>query len=482
MSFSGSMRGRILRSFGADALGQVLNVGVRLLLVPLFLSTWGAETYGEWLILTALAAWFGLGDLGGQLYFINRLTAEWSAGKIDAFQRVLSTGLLLFLVSSTLLFGCVLIAVNWIPVASWLGLKTVDQDLAEAILLLMALRFLASLPIGLFLGIYRAIGIQATSVMYGNLILMIQFVASALALLAGGGMLLLAILEVVPFLLVFVVVIWDLRRRLPKEVSLFELASADRLVLRSAISPSLHFLGIQLSSAIIIQGSVLVVAKQLGPVEVAIFSSMRIVANVMSRFMGVLSHAAWPEITRLAILGQDEKLAKLFTVILNLALFVGLCYLALIVNFGQMLYNWWLNNNLPYDFWVMYLLSCQVVMAVLWTWGGNLLMATNRHEEYARWQLPINLLAILLSYWGAVEFGLLGAVAGLFAGQSLPMLLIVYLLLVKKGWHQIAFSLVITSLAGLVLLPTTLNIWAGLVAVILCSGVIVLRNCGDKEK
>ncbi len=467
MSFSGGMRGRILRSFGADSLGQVLNIGIRLMLVPLFLSTWGAEAYGEWLILTALAAWFALGDLGGQLYFINRLTAEWAAGKIDVFQRVLSTGLLLFIVSSGLLLGVALLAVSWLPIASWLELKAVDHDLVKAILLLMALRFSVSLPVGLFLGIYRAIGVQATSVMYGNLILMIQFVASALALLAGGGMLLLASLEVVPFLLVFVAVIWDLRRRLPKEVRLFALANADRSILRSAISPSLHFLGLQLSMAIIIQGSVIVVAKTLGPVEVAIFSSMRIVANAMSRFMGVLAHAAWPEITRLAILGQDEKLAKLFTIILNLALFVGLCYLVLIVNFGQMLYNWWLNNNLPYDSWVMYLLSCQVVMTVLWTWGGNLLMATNRHEEYARWQFPVNLVALFLCYWGAVEFGLLGAVVGLFAGQSMPMLLIVYFLLVQKGWHQIAFSLVITSLAGLVLLPMTLNVWSGLLGIAL---------------
>jgi len=476
LSFRGSMRGRILRSFGADTLGQVLNVGIRLMLVPIFLSTWGAEAYGEWLILTAVAAWFALGDFGAQLYFINRLTTEWAAGRIDIFQRVLSTGLLLFIVFSVLLLGVALLAVLLLPITSWLELKAVDHDLVKAILLLMALRFSVSLPVGLFLGIYRAIGVQATSVMYGNLILMIQFVASALALLAGGGMLLLASLEVVPILLVSIAVIWDLRRRLPKEVRLFALANRDRAILRSAISPSLHFLGLQLSMAIIIQGSVIVVAKTLGPVEVAIFSSMRIVANAMSRFMSVLAHAAWPEITRLASLGQDEKLAKLFTIILNLSLFFGLCYIVLIVNFGHILYNWWLNNNLPYDFWVMYLLSCQVVMTILWTWGGNLLMATNHHEEYARWQFPVNLAALFLCYWGAVEFGLLGAVAGLFAGQLLPMLFIVYFLLMQKGWRQIAFSLVITSFAGLALLPMTLYFWSALLGIVLVTVFIFRLN------
>lgn len=467
MNFSGGMLGRILRSIGADTLGQVLNVGIRLLLVPLFLSTWGAEPYGEWLILTALAAWFGLGDLGGQLYFINRLTAEWAVGRVDVFQRVLSTGLLLFVGSSTVMFGCVLIAVNWLPVASWLELKAIDQELASAILLLMALRFLASLPIGLFLGIYRAIGIQATSVMYSNLILLLQFVASALALLAGGGMLLLASLEVMPFLLVLIVVICDLRRRLPREVRLFALARADKSILHSAISPSLHFLGLQLSAGIMMQGSVLVVAKTLGPLEVAIFTSMRIVANVTSRFMGVLAHAAWPEITRLSSLGQDQMLARLFGGVLNLALLVGLCYLALIINVGGLLYNWWLNNELPYDFWVMYLMSCQVIMTVLWTWGGNLLMATNCHEEYSRWQFPINLVALIMCFGGSLEFRLLGAVAGLFAGQSLPMLLVVYRSLAKNGWHQIAKSLMVVALLGLVLMPMTLSLWGGLLGIII---------------
>lgn len=456
-----------MRSIGADALGQVLNVGIRLMLVPLYLSTWGAKSYGEWLILTAIAAWFGLGDLGGQLYFINRLTNEWVTGKLEQFQRTYSTGLLLFLGSSTILFMGVLVAVSYLPIADWLAIKSVNQTSVKIILLLMALRFLVALPIGLMLGVYRAIGIQATSVMYANLMLLIQFVASAVALLNGGGMLLLAALEVLPFLLIFFVVVWDLRRRLPSKFKLFALVQADRIIFKDAISPSLHFFGLQVSAAIMIQGSVLVLARTLGPVEVAIFSSMRIVANVMSRFMGILAHAAWPELTRLASLGQGEKLAKLFNAILLLALFVGMCYVMVIVNFGQSLFTWWLNNTLPYDFWVMYLLSCQVVMNVLWTWGGNLLMATNRHEAYSKLQFPVNLLALFLCYWGAIKFGLLGAVGGIIVGQYIPMLAMVALLLAKNGWQFIGRSLIFASFVGLVFVPFTLNIGSGFVVLIL---------------
>ena len=475
MSFSGSLRGRVMRSIGAEALGQVLNIGIRLMLLPLFLTTWGAESYGEWLILTAIAAWFGLGDLGGQLYFINRLTTEWVTGKLELFQRTYSTGLLLFLGSSTILFMVVLIAVTYLPIADSLEINSVNQTTVKVILMLMALRFSVALPIGLMLGVYRAIGIQVTSVMYGNLMLLIQFVASAVALLNGGGMLLLAALEVLPFLLIFIVVISDLPRRLPSEFKLFALDQADRKIFRAAISPSLHFLGLQVSAAIMIQGSVLVLARTLGPVEVAIFSSMRIVANMMSRFMGILAHAAWPELTRLASLGQDKELAKLFNAILHLALFVGVCYVMVIVNFGEILFTWWLNNTLPYDFWVMYLLNCQVVMNVIWTWGGNLLAATNRHEAYSKLQFLVNLLVLFFCYCGAVKFGLLGAVGGMIVGQVLLMLVIVAWLLLKNGWRFIALNLVLSSLSCLVLLPVLLNIWSGLFAIVMLGGIL-LRN------
>ena len=451
------MLGRIIRSFGADTLGQILNIGMRILLVPLFLSTWGSQGYGEWLVLTALAGWFSLGDLGGQLYFINRMTSDWASKSFDTFQKVYSTGLLLFLISSCVLFALVVIILPLLPLVEWLNFRSIDAELLNIILLIIALKFLLSLPLGLLLGVYRAIGLQATSVMYGNLILLIQLIASVIALLNNAGMLLLASIEVLPIVLIIPIVFWDLHRRLPKEIELFNFSYVDTMIIRDSVSPSLHFLSLQLSAAMIIQGSIIVMAKTLGPIEIAIFSSMRIIANVMSRVMGTISHAAWPELTRLAIQGKHEKLSKLFKIVLFLALFIGLCYLSIIVNFGESLFYWWLNDSLAYDNRVMFLLSSQVVLSVMWNWGGNLLMATNQHQKYARWQMPVNIIALLLCYLGSSHFGLSGGVMGLFLGQYLPMLGVVIWSLRQNGWNSIARDLVLVSIYGMFLVPCTLS-------------------------
>lgn len=458
---------RIFRAIGAEALGQFLNIGIRLVLVPLFLTTWGAQAYGEWLILTAAAAWFGLGDFGGQLYFINRMTAAWSAGRRDEFQRLMSSGQLLFLIASSLLLTVVIICLKWTQFLSWVGLQEVQQDVAMLVILLMILRFIVGFPLGLLLGVYRAIGAQATSVMYRNLMLVIELAGSAVLLLAGAGMLVLATMQVIPALLVGAIVIWHQSRVLP-DIKSWALRKADRHTIREAISPSLHFLSIQLSMVVVIQGSIIAVAKALGPVDVAVFSVMRSLSNVMFVFMGILSHSAWPEFTRLVNMRDIKKFSHIFKTILLINLLCGVTYLVVIRNIGEELYGWWLNNKLPYDPTFMFLMSCFVILTILWTLGGNILMATNRHIIYSRILLPVNILAVLLCYWGAVEHGLTGSVIGLMVGQTILMTLTIILIIgFREHWIENATNLFRATFVTIILFPMCLNLWSGLLAIVL---------------
>lgn len=481
MSKGTTLYGRILRAVGAEALGQVLNVGIRLLLVPLFISTWGAATYGHWLTLTSLAAWIGLGDLGGQLYFVNRMTAAWASNEMEHFQELLSTGLFLFLASSILMFVIVASCITWLPISSWLDIQIIDSQIISIVLLLMALRFVIALPIGLLLGVFRATGAQATSVMYVNLMLVIQFVGSTIALMTKQGMLVLAGLEVVPVLVVAIIVLNVLRKRLPPEIKIWDFKYSSKKILKEAISPSFHFLGIQLSMAIIIQGCIIVIARALGPLEVVAFSAMRTVANVLSQLLAMLSHSAWPEFTKLHSTKQNEKLTFLFKTILLLSLMSGVTYLVILHNFGELLFNWWLKNKVTYQPLTMFLLSSFVILNTLWTFGGYLLMATNNHSEYARLQLPVNLLALIFFYFGAKHLGLPGSAGGLILGQTVLMVICVARLLKKYNWELNASHLLKLSGASLILLPMTLNLWTGLVVIVLVGLVLVKQLKNNKE-
>lgn len=450
------MRGRILRSFSADALGQTLNICIRILLVPLFLKAWGAGGYGEWLILTAVAGWFSLGDFGAQIYFVNRMTAEWAKGNVAAFQSLFSTGFVfLTSISIVLLYG-IWFCLYTFPIVKQIGVNTISEEATRFIILIVAFKFLFSLPFGLILGVYRAINSQATSVMFGNLVLLLQFVASALGLLFGASMQILASLEVLPLLLVYPVVVLNLNRRLHGEVKIFTFRGASRGIFFESISPALHFLGLQLSAALSIQGVVIILGNTLGPVEVSIFSACRIIANLVSRMVNMISHAAWPEITKLHSLGEHIQLGKLFNTGLHLTLLIGFCYIIGVIQCGELLFGWWLDHALAYDFWLMYVLVCHVLATALWTWGGSILMATNQHKEFSLLQTPVNFVSLFFCFLGAKYDGLVGSAVALFVAQTIPMIVVVYLLLRKYMPVQLARNFLISSLLALVMMPLTL--------------------------
>lgn len=425
------MRGRILRGTGAGMIGQLLNIVGRLLLVPLFLGAWGAQAYGEWLILSSAAALLAMGDMGGQVYFINRLTAEWARGAYNDFARTLSTGLLLFLLVPTGLFALFLVLALTAPLGSWMGLSTTPPELATSVLLLLALHVVIALPQGLVLGIYRATGAQATSIMLGNAILGLQLIANGVVLLSGGGMVAIAIVQFIPTLLVVAWVVFDLRNRLPG-IRLFTPMLFNSQVARESFRPSLHFLGIQFAQALVVQGSVLVIGRTLGTVEVVIFSTIRTLVNLARQVLGLMSHSAWPEFTRLEETREKERLCLLFQTLLRVSMLAAIAYMAVMEVAGRQLMELWLGGHVPYDANVMRLFSIYILLSVFWTLGGNVLMATNRHIALARWQIASSILAIILCYIGAVYSGLAGSVAGLIMGEAVPLCLIAAYLLVRQ--------------------------------------------------
>lgn len=427
----GGMRGRILRSTGAGMIGQLLNIIGRLLLVPLFLAAWGAPAYGEWLMLSSAAAWLAMGDLGGQVYFVNRLTAEWARNARSEFDRTLSTGLLLFLLVPAGLFAVFALFVLVAPLGQWMGLVITSPEVVTSVLLLLALQIVVALPQGLVLGIYRATGAQATSIMLGNAILGLQLAANGAVLLSGGGPVEMAIVQFLPTVIVVAWAIYDLRTRIPG-IRLVNPRLFDAKLARESLRPSLHFLGIQFAQALVIQGSVLVIGRTLGTVEVVIYSTIRTLVNLAKQILGLVSHSAWPEFTRLEETREKVRLGLLFHALLRVSMLATIAYMAVMEVAGATLMDIWLDGHLPYAPTVISLFSVYILLSVFWTLAGNVLMATNRHVALARWQIASSALAIMLCYVGAEYAGLEGGVAGLIMGEAVPLSLIAARLLVRQ--------------------------------------------------
>jgi O-antigen/teichoic acid export membrane protein len=419
---------RIIQGVGANFLGQFISLASRVLLVPLFLTAWGVKVYGEWLLLTSIVAYLSLTDLGGQLYIVNRLTQAHAQDNLPLFRKILHTGLALFLVLPLAVFLGFIGVILLFPPGSLLQISITSPAVVFAVLAVLAFQFVFALPQGLLLGVYRAVGLLPRGVMLTNTVQLLSVILMALGLWLGGGLITIACLQLLPFLAVALVAGWDLKRRFP-QFQLLSLGEADLHLGLSFIKPSLHFFGIQLAQAFSIQGTVLIVGMVLGSVQVVVFSTMRTIINLMRSFFEQISHAAWPELTRLDSQQDREKFFWLFRAIFRATLGAAVIFMAIFHFWGEAIYHVWLRKTVSYDQRVMDLFLLYMGQFLVWLTCSHPLMATNRHRALAKLLLVSSLLDLGLAYLGGRRFGLPGVILGMIAGDLLlPGWFVPYLL------------------------------------------------------
>jgi O-antigen/teichoic acid export membrane protein len=400
----------------------------RVLLVPLFLKAWGAEVYGEWLLLTSVVAYLSLTDLGGQLYIVNRLTQAHAQGDFRLFRKILHTGLGLFLILPLLVFAGFVAIILFFPPGTLLQITVTGRLTVFLVLAILAFQFVFSLPQGILLGVYRSVGLLPRGVMLANTMQLATLILTALGLWLGAGLAAIACLQLLPFLAIALVAVQDLNRRFP-QFQLLSLKEADLSFGLTFIKPSLHFFGIQLAQVFFIQGTVLVVGVLLGSVQVVVFSTMRTIINLMRSFFEQISHAAWPELTRLDSQSDKEKFFLLFRAIFRSTLVATVIFITIFHFWGENIYYFWLKKTVTYQQPVMDLFLIYMAQFLIWLTCSHPLMATNRHRTLAKMLLISSFLGVGLAYWGGQRLGLPGVILGMTVGDLLlPSWFVPYLL------------------------------------------------------
>jgi O-antigen/teichoic acid export membrane protein len=458
-----SIRRRLFKGMGANVLGQVINLGSRVILVPLSLHAWGANVYGEWLVLSSFVAYLSLTDMGGQLYIVNRLTQAYAQKDDLLFRRVLHTGLALFLILPTTVFLIFVTTISVISPESILQITHTDHQTVVWVIGLLAFQLVFSLPQGILLGVYRAVGLLARGVMLANLLQILQLFLTAGILWNGGGMVWVAGVQIIPSFLIVCLALIELNQRFP-QLSLFSLKDAHVSLGKTFIKPSLHFLSIQLSNSFSIQGTILVVGALLGSVQVVVFSTIRTMANIMRQLLGLIAHTAWPEMTRLDAERDADKLFILFRAILRTTLLIATAFTIILHYWGSSLYHLWLGQAVAYQQTVMDLLLAYVLQQVFWTACGNILMAINRHHTLSMTVLISSSLAIVFAFLGGHYWGLEGVVIGVIVSDVMfPFWYVPYLVSKYKARFSSMFYVteiapVISAITAAILIPWSIPI------------------------
>jgi O-antigen/teichoic acid export membrane protein len=406
---------RVLRALNAIVFGQVVARVGSIIMVPIFLTHWGATAYGEYLSIFALIAYFATLDIGISQAAVNRLTQAFARKDLDGYRQLLHSSLAFYFAVASLGTVILLLAVTFLPLTRWIGLSSTPSDVAFKVVIILGMVAIWGMPVKFIMGIHRTFGDLAFSqwLMNANQLLTLALIAAAL--MTGRGMVGVSLVQLIAMLLLLLMSVVHLQRRfdgIGMGVSGAKLSQVSEVARLGFL-----FYVLTLCNVVTFQGSTLLVAGFLGGVGVAGFSVVRTLANIIRTGMDAFSSAFWPEITRLDEIRQVEKLRAIHRLVIGGCLVICLGFAGLLWFEGEELVDVWTRGQLRPQPWLLRLMVLMVVLEVPWLAGYAVVGATNRHRKLVIAYAWSSAIGITTAFLLVPHIGIVGIPLGLMAGE-----------------------------------------------------------------
>jgi O-antigen/teichoic acid export membrane protein len=402
---------RVGFTFGAQIYNQIVNLGVQIALVPIFLHVWGAERYGVWLLLSAIPTYLTFSDFGFTLSAKNEMTIKAAKGDTEgAIVTYQSVFMLLNFVACAVV--CLTaIALLYVRLGSFFDLGDASEAQAKLVLFFLCCDVVTFQYFLLFSGGMRAAGRPATEAATSATVRLGGGLLTAAAVLLGANIVAVAALIFVKSLVFLTIVFFWLRRMAPW--LRLGWSKASRPEVKRLLHPSISFMSQTLGQALAISGPVVVLGMAARPVDVVVFATCRTLARLGTTATNMVGAAIMPEFSR--VFGQNNVslFRRLIVLHFSAAATISIVYFVGLSTLGSWILSLWTKGrvHLAEPFFTLLLMS--VCFEMLWTTLFIPLGAINRHVVTAHAYGALALLAVVCGYFLAGPYGLTGIIAPL---------------------------------------------------------------------
>ncbi len=414
-----SLRKRLVSNGFASAGSIAWSALAQLISVPILTLVWGAERYGEWLMLITIPTYFALSDLG----FTAAATADMTMANARGDRRgvsatfqsiwalVLWSSLILLLLASPLL---------------WLSNRMVEGSEWWSrygnVLFLLVAYSAAVLCSRVVLSGFRSTGNYAIGTLIYDAI---QFLEAALALAAayfGADFVVCAgiylLVRVFNFVIGYIVMV-----KLTPWLRLgFRDARAGEI--KRLVAPAFSALAIPTALSMNLQGMVLVAGYVVGPAAVAFLGPVRTASRITIQLIGVVNRATMPEFSS-AVATKDTfalvSLIKLNVKSIALVLVPGALAFGF---FGSGLVRFWSFGRIDPSAMFVSLIALSMLIHGIWFFASNLLVSINKHGRFGRFLLPASFCGVLVAF----PLAMFGGLNGIALAIVISELLVVFIM------------------------------------------------------
>ncbi len=408
---AGTVRERLIRVFGATALGPVVTAIIQLGTVPLLLHAWGAAKYGDWLLLSAVPSYLGLSDMGFGTASGSDMTMRVAAGDREGALRTFQSSWALLTSVSIVMMLLASATVWWIPWQRWLRLSSVSSLQAATIMLILGAYVIVGQQNNVAESGYRCDGNFATGIRWLTILRLVEAVLATIVALLGGSLLSVALTYLAARSLGSLGYGLLLRHKSPWLH--FGIRHARLQTVKQMAAPALGFMAMPIGEALSLQGFTVVIGALLGPIAVVAFSTLRTLSRIGLQLMGVIAIALWPELSAAFGAGDISLARRLHRRATQAALGLSVLGGLLLWFVGPFLYHLWIRNAVAFDATCFHALLLVTVANSLWYTSSVVPMSTNAHHRIAFAYLAGTSISLGLAYVLIQPLGIVGAALAL---------------------------------------------------------------------
>ena len=162
-----SARWRIWGALAGNVFARGIRAVEQFLLIPILLTVWGTEQYGEWIVLISIAAFATIANLGIGQAALSDIVLCYANGDKQQAARAFATAIILITMVVIVGFLLLVVAVHVLDVGAFVTLHSITPQEARSVIEIAGLAALLAFYIEPFIGVIgSAIGAAMPNVLF----------------------------------------------------------------------------------------------------------------------------------------------------------------------------------------------------------------------------------------------------------------------------------------------------------------------------
>ncbi len=403
----------------ANLLLKLVRCIEQLLLIPFFLTAWGAAYYGEWLTLSIIPSILALSDLGFGSAVSNGYVLAYAAGDKQTAANLNKSGY--FIISLSVIIG-VLLTIGILIFGDNLGLlsKSIipanDAIMAVTIIILSKL---ISFYLQLIEAYYRSARQAAKSMVYQSFYNILNIIVGLIVLICGGRVVAFAISQLMVSVFFTFFFYFNGRKLVSYDNCKGKIVRSD---LKMIVSKGIGYLMTPVWQSIYFQGSTFAVRLVLGAETVAIFNTIRTVCRSVNQIFSIINASIFPDLQFEYGRGNMIIVHRIFRVAVLISIIIGCLGVLILCLLGLDIYSWWTRGMLIVSTKVWYIFMLGAFFNAIWWTSVVTYRMTNRPYHFAIMSTIMSIVSVLITYFLSTTYGLIGAAFGVTVFEFVMMI------------------------------------------------------------